>query len=95
MNFDLKVIVIIVLINICIGLLNNTIARITEQKEKVWKFSRTRVWLRFIADTSMPPPFNLFSYLMDCVGCRKKNQSTEPHGMEMVERGKDKHPDAK
>ena len=42
-DFLLEVIVIIVLMNICIGLLNNTIAKVTEQKEKLWKFARTKV----------------------------------------------------
>ena len=42
-DFLRQVIVIIVLMNICIGLLNNTIAKVTEQKEKLWKFARTKV----------------------------------------------------
>ena len=48
--------------NICIGLLNNTIAQVNADKEKVWKYNRTKVWLRFISDPSMPPPYNLISY---------------------------------
>ena len=78
-------IVIIVLINICIGLLNNTMANITKQKVNVWLYSRTKVWLRFVIDPSMPPPFNLVSYLLrflETVGCQKRTDDIESNLLE-------------
>ena len=84
-QLDLKVIVIIVLINICIGLLNNTMANITKQKVNVWLYSRTKVWLRFVIDPSMPPPFNLVSYLLrflETVGCQKSTDDIESNLLE-------------
>ena len=56
-------IIVILLVNLCIGLLNNTIAMINKKKEKVWKYARTKVWLRFINDRHLPPPLNLLSML--------------------------------
>ena len=87
-QLGLKVIVIIVLINICIGLLNNTIANITQQKGNVWLYSRTKVWLRFVIDPSMPPPFNLVPYLMrflKTVGCQERTDDIETCRIEMRE----------
>ena len=85
-QLDSKVIVIIVLINICIGLLNNTIAHITQQKGNVWLYSRTKVWLRFVIDPSMPPPFNLLSYLLrfkDSDRCQKRTDDIESCPIEL------------
>ena len=85
-QLDSKVIVIIVLINICIGLLNNTIANITQQKGNVWLYSRTKVWLRFVIDPSMPPPFNLLSYLLrlkDSDRCQKRTDDIESCPIEL------------
>ena len=70
-------IVIIVLFNICIGLLNNTINNITEQKAKYWKLARTQVWLRFITDSSMPPPFNVISYLIQYEEKKNKKKNDD------------------
>ena len=86
-QLDSKVIVIIVLINISIGLLNNTIAQITQQKGNVWLYSRTKVWLRFVIDPSMPPPFNLLSYLLrfkgTASGCQKRTDDIESCPIEL------------
>ena len=54
----------IILTNICIALLNNTMARIQNEKQKVWKYARTKFWMRLINEKSLPPPFNLISLLI-------------------------------
>jgi len=76
-----QVIITIVLVNLCIGLLNNTISIINKEKEKVWKSARTKVWLRFILDRGLPPPLNflsllasLFKRIIRLLTCKKEEE---------------------
>ena len=50
-----------------VALMNNTISQIYEDKESVWKFHRTEIWLRFFQPFSeqSPPPLNIIYFFLN------------------------------
>lgn len=81
-----KVFIVILLTNICIALLNNTMNRIHKEKENVWKYTRTKVWMRLINERHIPPPFNIISLLTSAVGKYFKRQGGKnPNGSKCLE----------
>ena len=60
-----QIINVVVLLNICVALMNNTMMKIESNKENIWKFCRTNAWLIFIDDVNLPVPFNLWSSLIN------------------------------
>ena len=62
-----QIINVVVLLNICVALMNNTMMKIESNKENIWKFCRTDAWLIFIDDVNLPVPFNLWSSLINWI----------------------------
>ena len=60
-----QIINVVVLLNICVALMNNTMMMIESNKENIWKFYRTDAWLLFIDDVNLPIPFNLWSIFIN------------------------------
>ena len=60
-----QIINVVVLLNVCVALMNNTMMKIESNKENMWKFYRTDAWLIFIDDVSLPIPFNIWSLLIN------------------------------
>ena len=60
-----QIINVVVLLNVCVALMNNTMMKIESNKENMWKFYRTDAWLIFIDDVSLPIPFNFWSLLIN------------------------------
>ncbi|XP_077983378.1 short transient receptor potential channel 4-like [Glandiceps talaboti] len=55
------VIAIVVLLNILIAMMSNTYTQIEQDADIEWKYSRSRLWLRYYDKSSaLAPPFNMF-----------------------------------
>lgn len=66
------VITSIVLMNMLIAAMSNTYQRITENVDVEWIFGRTEVYLAYMGQTVMPPPFNLRLAHRDDLGTHPK-----------------------
>eukprot|EP00092_Neocalanus_flemingeri_P006843 GFUD01007388.1.p1 GENE.GFUD01007388.1~~GFUD01007388.1.p1 ORF type:complete len:851 (-),score=173.68 GFUD01007388.1:141-2651(-) len=64
-----QIVNITILINLLVALMNNTMALINKDKEKQWKFYRTEIWLRFLNDKGLCPPFNILDALINSFKC--------------------------
>ena len=56
---------VIILINLCVAMMDSRMGKIIGDRESIWKFYRTDVWMIFIGDRSLPVPFNIVSCLLD------------------------------
>ncbi len=55
------VIAIIILLNLLVAIMNNTIQRVHDRKNVYWKFVRATIWIEFFGDAySLPPPFGIY-----------------------------------
>ena len=46
-------------------MMDSRMGKIIGDRESIWKFYRTDVWMIFIGDRSLPVPFNIVSCLLD------------------------------
>ncbi|XP_051170888.1 short transient receptor potential channel 4-like isoform X2 [Leptopilina boulardi] len=51
---------VIVVLNMLIACMANTFTRVTENIGVEWTFARTELYIDFMEQTTLPPPFNLF-----------------------------------
>ncbi len=55
------VVAIIILLNLLVAIMNNTIQRVHDRKNTYWKFVRSTIWMEFFGEAyALPPPFGLF-----------------------------------
>ncbi|XP_076229482.1 short transient receptor potential channel 4 [Nomia melanderi] len=52
-------IAVIVILNMLIACMSNTLTRVTENMIVEWTFGRTEVYIDFMLTTALPPPFNI------------------------------------
>ena len=57
--------IVIILINLCVAMMDSRMAKIIGDRESIWKFYRTDVWMIFIGDKSLPVPLNIVSFFLD------------------------------
>lgn len=53
------VLCVIILMNMLIAVMSDSFENVHEFVDKEWKFARTKVWISFILEPAIPPPFNL------------------------------------
>ncbi|XP_015588329.1 short transient receptor potential channel 4 [Cephus cinctus] len=52
---------VVVVLNMLIACMSNTFTKITDNVDVEWTFGRTEVYVDFMAQANLPPPFNLLS----------------------------------
>lgn len=87
---------LLVAINMLIAMMSNTYQRVADDADIQWKFSRTRMWMRYLDEGSvMPPPFNLiplprvvrnFCRRLRSHGCHRQRKSSTSRTGEMKQR---------
>ncbi|XP_023289251.1 short transient receptor potential channel 5-like isoform X4 [Orussus abietinus] len=50
---------VVVMLNMLLACMTNTFTRVTQRVDVEWTFGRTEVYIEFMAQTALPPPFNL------------------------------------
>ena len=45
-----NIVIVIVLINLCVAMMDSRMGKIFHDRESIWKFYRTDVWMIFIGD---------------------------------------------
>ncbi|XP_072045829.1 short transient receptor potential channel 5-like [Amphiura filiformis] len=70
------ILVVVVMLNALIAMLSNTYTRVEENSDVKWKVARTNLMARYMANATLPPPFNLlvtlktvFNWIIG--GCRR------------------------
>ncbi|XP_049947297.1 short transient receptor potential channel 4-like [Schistocerca serialis cubense] len=58
-----EVISVIVMLNMLIATMSNTFQKVTDNVAIEWTFGKTEVYLRYMSQTVLPPPFNLLPTL--------------------------------
>ncbi|XP_037071610.1 short transient receptor potential channel 4-like [Pollicipes pollicipes] len=53
------VLCVVILMNMLIAVMSDTFEHVHEFVDKEWKFARTKVWISYILEPPIPPPFNL------------------------------------
>ncbi|XP_043231293.1 short transient receptor potential channel 4-like [Amphibalanus amphitrite] len=53
------VLCVVILMNMLIAVMSDSFENVHEFVDKEWKFARTKVWISFILEPPIPPPFNL------------------------------------
>ncbi|CAH1777259.1 unnamed protein product [Owenia fusiformis] len=80
-----QILVVIVVVNMLIAMMSNTLNRIEENVDMEWKFARSKLWMQYFeAQGTLPPPMNLIPspksilklirFLCCCMACRRKSE---------------------
>ncbi|XP_072030429.1 short transient receptor potential channel 3-like [Amphiura filiformis] len=72
-----RILVAVVMLNALIAMMSNTYTRVEENSDIKWKVARTNLMARYMANTTLPPPFNLLVTLKTVLnwiiaGCRRR-----------------------
>lgn len=71
-----QVVNVIMLMPLMVALMSSTMNLIDINRDHQWKFQRTEIWLRFLNNTGLPAPFNIFDSMLN-MRCGKNEDSKQ------------------